>query len=177
MLEELGVDYEVTLFSRADALTDEHRERHPLGRVPVLEMDGRHVFESAALCMHLADLYPQADLIPPPGSYERACVYQWALFAMTEIEPGLIGFNRASDEEVREEAREHFRRATSVLEHTLEGQEYLVGGRFGVADVIAGSVAGDGGPRGLLDGLPNVSAWDERLRARPARVRTDAIGS
>jgi glutathione S-transferase len=177
MLEELGVDYEVTLFTRADALTDEHRERHPLGRVPVLEIDGRHVFESAALCMHLADLYPQADLIAPPGSYERACVYQWALFAMTEIEPGLIGFNRASDEDVREEAREQFRRATSVLEHTLEGQEYLVGGRFSVADVIAGSVAGDGGPRGLLDGLPNVSAWDERLRARPARLRTDAIGS
>ena len=47
MLEELGADYEVTLFTRADALTDEHRERHPLGRVPVLETDGRFVFESA----------------------------------------------------------------------------------------------------------------------------------
>jgi glutathione S-transferase len=177
MLEELGADYEVTLFTRADALTDEHRERHPLGRVPVLETDGRFVFESAALCMHLADCHPESDLIPAPGSYERACVYQWALFAMTEIEPGLIGFMRASDDEGREAARLQFQTAAAVLEDVLEGHEYLIGDRFSVADVIAGSVAGDGGPKGLLEGLPNVAAWDERLRARPARVRTDAIGS
>jgi glutathione S-transferase len=179
MLEELGADYEVTLFTRADALTDEHRERHPLGRVPVLETDGRFVFESAALCMHLADCHPDAGLIPPPGSYERACVYQWALFAMTEIEPGLIGFIHGGDDEERREAgRQAFRAATAVLEDVLEGHDYLVGDRFSVADVVAGSVAGDGGgPRGLLEGFPNVTAWDARLRARPARVRTDAIGS
>jgi len=177
MLEELGVDYEVTLFTRADALTDEHRERHPLGRVPVLEIDRRFLFESAALCMHLADLYPEADLIAAPGTYERACVYQWALFAMTEIEPWLSAFNRASDDGSREAARERFRSATVVLEDVLEGRDYLVGDSFSVADVIAGSVAGDGGPRGLLESLPNVTAWDARLRSRPARLRTDVIGS
>jgi glutathione S-transferase len=179
MLEELGADYEVTLFTRADALSDEHRERHPLGRVPVLETDGRCVFESAALCLHLADCHPEAGLIPAPGGYERACVYQWALFAMTEIEPGLIGFIRGGDDEERREAgRQTFRAATAVLEDVLEGHDYLVGDRFSVADVVAGSVAGDGGgPRGLLEGFPNVIAWDARLRARPARVRTDAIGS
>ena len=177
MLEEVGAPYEVTLFTRADALTDEHRERHPLGRVPVLEIDGKFVFESAALCMHLADCYPEAGLIPPPGSEERAYVYQWALFAMTEIEPWLVASNRAEDDEGREAARAGFRAAAGVLEDTLEGHEYLIADSFSVADVIAGSVAGDGGPRGLLDGLPNVTAWAERLRARPARVRTDAIGS
>jgi glutathione S-transferase len=180
MLEELGADYEVTLFTRADALTDEHRERHPLGRVPVLETDGRFVFESAALCLHLADSDPDAGLIPAPGSFERACVYQWTLFAMTEIEPGLINFaygDRDGDDERREVGRQSFRAATAVLEDVLEGNEYLVGDRFSVADVVAGSVAGDGGgARGLLDGFPNVTAWDARLRARPARVRTDAIG-
>lgn len=176
MLEELGVDYEVTLFTRADALTDEHRTRHPLGRVPVLEIDGRFMFESAALCMHLADLNPGTGLMPPPGSDERALVYQWTLFAMTEIEPFLVGFARAVDDDGREVARERFRAATAVLESVLEGHAYLIGDRFSVADVIAGSVAGDGGPKGLLDGLPNVAAWDARLRARPARRRTDAIG-
>ena len=59
----------------------------------------------------------------------------------------------------------------------LDGHEYLVGDRFSVADVIAGSVAGDGGTRGLLEGQPNVTAWVARLGERPARLRTDAIGS
>ena len=176
MLEELGADYELTLFTRADALTDEHRERHPLGRVPVLEVDGRFIFESAALCLHLADSHPGAGLIPPQGSYERACVYQWALFAMTEIEPGLTGYIRAEDSEGKAVARERFRTAASVLEQVLDGHDFLIDDRFTVADVVAGSVAGDGGPHGLLEGLPNVSAWDRRLRARPARLRTDAIG-
>jgi len=176
MLEELGADYEVTLFTRADALTAEHRERHPLGRVPVLEVDGRFIFESAALCLHLADAHPDAALIPPPGSYERACVYQWALFAMTEIEPGLVGYLHAEDSERKAAARERFRAGASVLEQVLDGHDFLIEDRFSVADVIAGSVAGDGGPSGLLDGLPNVGAWDQRLRARPARLRTDAIG-
>lgn len=174
MLEELGLEYEVTLFTRADALTDEHRERHPLGRVPVLEIDGRHRFESAALCLHLADLRPQAGLIPTPGTDERALVYQWAFFAMTEIEPHLVASN-AEDPEGRDTGRAQFRAAASVLEGVLADREYLVGD-FSVADVVAGSVAGDGRSRGLLEGLPNVSAWDERLRARPARARTDAIG-
>ena len=176
MLEELGADYELTLFTRADALTDEHRERHPLGRVPVLEVDGRFSFESAALCLHLADCYPDAGLIAPPGSYERACAYQWALFAMTEIEPGLVGHMRAQDSERKAAARELFRAGASVLEQVLDGHEFLIDDHFTVADVIAGSVAGDGGPSGLLEGLPNVIAWDRRLRARPARLRTDAIG-
>jgi glutathione S-transferase len=177
MLEELGADYEVTLFTRADALTDEHRERHPLGRVPVLEQDGRFIFESAALCLHLADCYPQSGLMPAPGTYERACVYQWALFAMTEIEPGLIGFILGEDDERKEAGRERFRAGASALDALLEEHEFLVGDRFSAADVIAGSVAGDGGPKGLLEGLANVSAWNERLCARPARVRTDAIGA
>ncbi len=177
MLEELGADYEVTLFTRADALTDEHRKRHPLGRVPVLELDGRFIFESAALCLHLADCYPDAGLIPPPATFERACAYQWALFAMTEIEPGLVGFRHGEDAERRAAARERFRAGASVFERVLEGHDFLIEDRFSVADVIAGSVVGDGGPSGLLEGLPNVSAWDERLRARPARLRTDAIGA
>ena len=176
MLEEVGADYEVTIFTRADALSDEHRERHPLGRVPVLEIDGRFVFESAALCLHLADLHPRAGLAAPPGSYERACTYQWAFFAMTEMEPGLVGFVHAANARAKEAERARFTAGAAVLESALDGREYLVGDRFSVADVIAGAVAGDGGPLGLLEALPNVSAWDARLRSRPARLRTDAIG-
>lgn len=177
MLEEVGAEYEVVLFTRADALSDEHRQRHPLGRVPVLELDGRYVFESAALCLHLADSYPLAGLIPDQATFERALVYQWTLYAMTEIEPGLIGFAQGATEERREEGRIRFEASSQVLERVLDGRDYLLGEGFSVADVVAGSVVGDGGPHGLLDAFPNIRAWDERLGARPARLRTDAIGS
>ena len=44
---------------------EEHLARHPLGRVPVLEDDnGRLLFESAAICLQIADTHPEAGLSP-----------------------------------------------------------------------------------------------------------------
>ena len=81
MLEELGEPYEITTMTREEGKSEEHRARHPLGRVPVLEDEDGFVFESAAICLHLADLNPDAGLAPPPGTHERALLYQWTIFA------------------------------------------------------------------------------------------------
>jgi glutathione S-transferase len=72
--------------TREESKGEEHRVRHPLGRVPVLE-EG-FVFESAAICLHLADLHPHAGLAPAPGTHERCsrragCVYS-TVDAMTD---------------------------------------------------------------------------------------------
>jgi glutathione S-transferase len=86
-LEEIGTPYDVTLVTREGRTTDEYAKVHPLRRVPVLELDdGQRVFESAAVCLHLADLFPDAGLLGPVGSNARALAYQWTLFAMTEME-------------------------------------------------------------------------------------------
>jgi len=76
--------------SQEEGRGDEHARRHPLRRVPVLETDDGMLFESAALCLHVADLHPDAGLAPPPGTYERGQVYQWVSFAMTELEPAVL---------------------------------------------------------------------------------------
>jgi len=89
MLEELGEPYEITMMTREEAKGEEHRARHPLGRVPVLEDEEGFVFESAAICLHLADLNPDAGLAPAPGTHERALLYQWTIFAPAELEPPL----------------------------------------------------------------------------------------
>ena len=90
MLEELGEPYEITAMTREEGKGEEHRARHPLGRVPVLEDENGFVFESAAICLHLADLHPDAGLAPAPGTHERALLYQWTIFAPAELEPPLI---------------------------------------------------------------------------------------
>ena len=66
-----------------------------MGRVPALEPgDGTIMFESAAICLQLADLNPAAGLIPPLGSAERALVYQWVVFAVAELEGPLFRWIR-----------------------------------------------------------------------------------
>ena len=65
----------------------EHLARHPLGRVPAFELDdGTTMFESAAICLQIGELYPDTGLLPPPGTSARALVYQWVLFGMTQLE-------------------------------------------------------------------------------------------
>ena len=66
-LEETGAEYEWIVMDEEEGRGEEHRRRHPLGRVPVLETDDGLLFESAAICLHVADLYPDAGLIPASG--------------------------------------------------------------------------------------------------------------
>lgn len=180
LLEEIGEPYDVTVMKGGDRKTDEHRLRHPLGRVPVLEDDEGFLFESAALCLQLADVYPDAQLNWPLGTRERGLVYQWTLFAMTELELAIVEARHyGKDDPARAQAgTERFRAAAAATEAALDGHEYLVGDRFSVADIVCGEVLDFAKVTGLLDGgFPNIDASLERLSARPARRRAHAIGT
>jgi glutathione S-transferase len=179
LLEEAGLPYELELVDREQAASPEHRARHPLGRVPVLEDDdGTMLFESAALCLYLADRSPSAALIGPPGSRQRALAYQWTLFAMTEIEPPLVAVIRArqSDPALADASAQAAREAAAVLDPLLAEQEWLVGARFGVADVVAGSTLFFARNLSLLEDMQSLCAYLSRLEARPARQRAFGAG-
>jgi glutathione S-transferase len=173
VLEELGVPYDLVRLdpARAETRSAEHLERHPLGHVPVLEDRGQAIFESGAICLHLADLFPEKRLLPPPGSVERGLAYQWVLFSMTEMEPPLIALSAEGkkpeaerDPTATAQARDRFRKAADVLEVALRNRKFLLGDGFGVADVmVGGTLAWARGFR-LLDGLPSVEAYLTRLR-------------
>ena len=176
LLEEIGEPYDLTVLKGEDRQTDEHRRRHPLGRVPVLEDDEGFLFESAALCLQLADVYPDAQLNWPLATHERGLVYQWTVFAMTELEPAIVEVRRhREDDPARAQAGvERFETAAAAVEQALDGHDYLVGERFSVADLVCGAVLIFAKGSGLTGELPNISAYLERLEARPARQRAIA---
>lgn len=174
MLEELGEPYEVTMMTREESKDEQHRGRHPLGRVPVLEDGDGLVFESAAICLHLADLHPEADLAPTPGAHERALLYQWTIFAPAELEPPLIESARyaQSDPERSAAARRRFDEAADAVSAALDDCDYLLGGRFTVADVLVGSTLAFTERMGFADELSaNLRDYLARLKRRPARQR------
>jgi glutathione S-transferase len=178
-LEEIGAPYELTSVSTEEAGEPEHLARHPLGRVPVLETDSEVLFESTAICLYIADQHPEAGLIGSVGSHDRAAVYQWALFAMTEIEPPIVEFayNSQGDPARAAAAADRFRVGAAVIERTLEGREFLVDERLTVADIVTGAVLAGATRRKLLPhaDLPHISAYVDRLLARPALVRAAAV--
>ena len=177
LLEEVGEPYEPARVTTEEVKEPEHLARHPLGRVPVLETDGEVLFESTAICLQLADTHPDAGLIGPLGSPERALVYQWALFAMTELEPAVLEVLRHSqtDPERAAVGAERFGATAAVVEHELDGQEFLVGDRLTVADIVTAGVLGLAARRtSLIGDLPRITAYVDRLTARPAFRRAAA---
>jgi glutathione S-transferase len=171
-LEEVGEPYELAVMSRDDsAAVEQHRIRHPLGRVPVLEDDEGFVFESAALCLHVGDLHPDSGLISPLGTHERALIYQWSCFAPAELEPPLFEtWTQAKLDPPRAAAaRERFDAAADAVDSALGDREYLVGGRFTIADIMVGTSLLFTTRAGFADELsPGLKDYVARLGARPA---------
>ena len=174
MLEELGEPYELCVLTREEGAGEEHRARHPLGRVPVIEDDVGFVFESAAICLHLADLHPNAGLAPAPGTHDRALVYQWTVFAPAELEPPLIeaAMHATRDPERAAKARRRFDAASGAVSDALGERDHLVGARFTVADVLVGTALAFTARVGFAEELPhNLTRYLARLAERPAYLR------
>jgi glutathione S-transferase len=177
-LEEAGAPYEYVVMTKENGLLDEHRSRHPLGRVPVLEVDEGSLIESAAICLHIADLHPEAGLIPAPGTYARGKIYQWSFFAMTEVEPAMLRYYTAregTDAEAAAKAAARRDKAMNVLAEALDGHEYLVDDTFSIADVVTGGVLDSARTYDLLPETPVLQEYLARLDAREAKQRAYAL--
>jgi glutathione S-transferase len=179
LLEEIGAPYDLTEITGAQRRSHEHLQRHPLGRVPALELgDGTVMFESAAICLQLADLNPDAGLIGPVGSPERGLVYQWVLFAVSELEAPLFRWIRELNDGVTDSpSRDRFTQAAVALQTGLAECDWLVDDRFSVADVMCASVLQGANARELLRPWPGLEAYVQRGEARPAYMRASAISN
>jgi glutathione S-transferase len=181
LAEEAGAPIDVVVIAREEKTSDDYRKMHPLGRSPAYVEDDGPVFESAALVLHLADRHPEAGLIAEPGSYERALQYQWAFFAMTELEAPLVEAAREMwkesgrpDTERMESARARFANGAAVVESALAGGEHLVGDRFSVADVIVCGVLSFARTAEVAELPAGLVPYVDGLEARPGRQRAYA---
>ena len=188
-LEELGQPYEFELMTYEQGKSEEHLARHPLGRVPVIDDGEGYVFESAAICLQLADLYPEGAMMPPLGTHERALVYQWSVFAPSELEPhvmeaAIFEATPTPSGRPRGGALQQGGRRRRTL---ARRRSYLVGDGLTVADVMVstalnfanragfGEVLGDTVKTyiGAPPGAPRVPARPRARLAAPRRGRVD----
>ncbi len=173
-LEEAGAEYDEVVMTREQGDSEEHQRRHPWGRVPVLQTDDGNLWESAALCLQVADLYPDAQLIPAVGTYERGLVYQWTIFAMSELEATLLRLRRArADKRDETEIRNAVDVRLGAVAAAVEDVDYLVANRFTVADIVVGGVLTVAKRLEVLS-QGALSEYLERLEERPAHQRAYA---
>jgi glutathione S-transferase len=176
-LRELGVDFE---FVPVNLLAGEHRRAeflalNPAGKLPVL-IDGESIItESAAIVLYLAEKYPERGLLPT-DLRERAQVYRWMMFAMTELEQPLWRIAKHTfllPEEKRLPqdvalASEDFAKMAHVLDRHMEGRQFIVGDRITVADCVTAYLMDWANENHLIDDFPNLRAYLDRMYARSA---------
>lgn len=176
-LAELGVACETVLLdmSKGEHRSDEFRKISPLCQLPVFEDNGQVIIESGAICVYLADKYPEKNLGPgtQPAEY-----FQWCFYCFGSLEPALIGLlvhTRYLPEERRSAfaAEMHQEQLNKVLDHLeshMNGRDFLLGERFSVADILVGGTLRWGQDRVPADRYPNLVAYIGRLAARSANI-------
>jgi glutathione S-transferase len=181
LLEETGVPYELRLRPGEpdDPPPAELLAVNPEGRVPVLELDGQVLTESAAICLHLADLRPAAGLAPAPGTPERAELYRRMAFFTNTVQETTLRFfypwryvaAGAPDEAVRTRAIERLDVHYDRLDAELDGP-FVLGERLSVADHYLFMLVRWGRrlPRPAWD-RPRIAAHWLRMAERPAVAR------
>lgn len=155
--------------------SEELNKVNPMGKVPAVVIDGKPLFEAAAICTYLADLVPEKELIAPSGTRERALHMQWVSFALTEMEAYLWSnarntFVLPKEQRVTalfDQNNAAFVHAARVLDKVLEKNDYLVGDRFSVTDILVGFTLNWGHGAGLLNDMPNLQKYLARLKERP----------
>ena len=90
MLEELGVDYDISWFNVHDPATfpPEFIELNPNARVPVLVTPDGPVYESAATLLYLSE-HHQGQFMPD-DSARRARAQQWLIYLMSTLQPEVL---------------------------------------------------------------------------------------
>ena len=137
-LAEIGVPYELVRVERDDGqVSEEYLALNPWGKIPTLEDGDLVLTESAAICLYLAEKFPQARLAPAAGTRERAELYRWLLWLSNTVQMAQMRHfypERYGREGVKEAADAELAGHYDLLDAHLAGRAWLVGDERTIAD-------------------------------------------
>lgn len=176
LLEELKVPYSDHYLKKknGDMNTPEYRKLNPMGRVPTINDSGTVVFESAAICLYIADKYP--GLAPAVNSPERAEYLQWMVWAVGSLECVVARmFTHVNTEAQKQETHQFVKEQCEILKlallPVLSRQDYILKSGFSAADIMLAAVI-PGAWDYLVEPHPEIKRYMERLMNRPAAIKT-----
>ena len=178
LLEELKLPYEVNRmdFHPKDLKSDEHRSRHPLGRIPVLDDGDVRIYESGAIVEYVLERHKNGNLKPDVSSNNYPDYLQWFHYCEGMVMPPintivvqtiLLPEDRR-DETVLNQAKKLLSKSLQPVNEALEGKEYLIGD-FSAADIMLGHACFMSYRLGNIDSeMKNLKKYVENINNRPA---------
>jgi glutathione S-transferase len=174
-LEEVGQPYEVRLLSFKALKEPAHLAVHPFGQIPTYEEGDLSLFETGAILLDIAERH--AGLLPNDAD-ARARAITWMFAALSTVEPPIVDREAAvllDRDKPWYEARlpildGRVRARLDPLSDRLGEIDWLEG-QFSAADILMVTVLRRLESSGILDDYPNLSAYIDRGKARPAYKR------
>ena len=176
VLKQLGLPYELVELDikQGATRTPGFLAKNPNGRIPLLDVAGRgYLAESHAIITYLAE----DSYLIPVDRFERAQMTSWMCFEQYNLEPNIgtarfwlhsLGKTPAELGTKLDEKIERGTQALEVLERGLNGREFLVAGRYTLADIALYAythVAEQGGFS--LAGFPAIRHWIAAVESQP----------
>lgn len=167
LLQEMGIPFALVLVDRT---VDAHKAPaylalNPNGLIPALTDGDLVLYETAAICLHLCDTYPQSGLAPMLGTVERAHFYKWLMWLTNTLQTALIAYfypHRWVDEG----------NADGVAQVKAHAQSKI----DGMLDQLDAELARHGGPWFMGEAFTaldpyvfTLCRWTRNFSARPAR--------
>ncbi len=185
-LLEKGIPFEEDA-SCSPSQKEEWLARSPLGKVPILELDGgRRLAESEVILEYLEDAYPQKPLLPK-DPYERAKVREIVTFIELHLElvarrlyPSLFFGAGPASEETRRSVEKTLEKGVRGLKALVKFSPYIAGPELTLADCAAfvslplvTLVSKNAFGRDCLEDIPQLKPYLKMLGERPAFARVN----
>jgi glutathione S-transferase len=195
VLEELAVPFELRLADRAQAAhkSPAYLALNPNGLIPVLVDDDPRgadgaplvLYETAAICLHLADTHPAAALLPALATAERAHAYKWLAWCTNTPQTAITNYfypeRWAGDDAGAALVKSLAETKVGAMldqidaEFARHGGPWFLGDRFSIVDpyafVLCRWTRGFARP---ARALAHLKPWLDRMLARPAVQRAFA---
>ena len=184
LLEEIGAPYEFIAVGTAPAEMEAYRALALTDKVPALVLpQGGAMFESAAICIHLAGAHPGARLAPLPGTADHARFLQWMVYLsanLYECARRIYYSSRYSQDGeraaqgIRRQAAEDFAAILSLVVPALS--PYVLGKELSAADYYLYVVGGwhPDGWNPLHARWPSLARHTALIRERAAVRKVEA---
>jgi glutathione S-transferase len=171
MLDECGADYHIVPVDLAigENKRSEYLKINPAGKLPALVDGPERIFENVAICLYLADRFPEANLAPKIGAPDRGRYLALMVYSTSQLEPAMVDAMLGVKTE-RQRGWTDLETCKTVVVHELGAGPYLLGDWFTAADVMIGSTFIWQRMMGNTSGRPAIDAYVDRLLARPKAI-------
>ena len=177
LLEELELPYEINSmkFHPSDLKSDEHRSRHPLGRIPVLEDEEVIIYESGAIVEYILARHAPGKLKPAITSKLFPSYLQWFHYCEGMVMPAMntivvqtiILPEERRNAEILGQAQRLLSKSLIPVNESLENKKYLIGD-FSAVDIMLGhSLYMSKQLKCVNEKLSNILNYLSKIEARP----------